>query len=163
MAENLANSTTREQVMLRVVYTLWYIWKAKCEKVMQGKEIDVWSTIRNILFATKEWSYMNAQYKLGRSQDMPDFKIRGWEKPEDSWLKINCDVTFNVDTGDTGLGVVVQNSEGLLVDGTGKHVQVDSLEVMKALALKMVADLAKQKGFQNIIFEIDLKVVMDEI
>ena len=59
-----------------------------------------------------------------------------WEAPKEGWYKINCVGGFKKKSDEAGIGVVVRNAEGKLVDGYCGTVKADSVLVMEAKAIK---------------------------
>ena len=86
-----------------------------------------------------------------------------WKAPGEGWYKINCDGGFKKESDEAGIGVVVRNAEGKLVDGYSGTVKADNVLVVEAKAVKRGVKLAIEKNYHKVIVEMDSKTVHDEI
>ena len=86
-----------------------------------------------------------------------------WKAPEEGWYKINCDGGFKKESDEAGIGVVMRNAEGKLVDGYYGKVKADSVLVVEAKAVKRGVKLAIEKNYHKVIVKMDSKIVHDEI
>ena len=86
-----------------------------------------------------------------------------WRKPEKGWIKINCDGGFKAETRNAGIGVVVRNEEGILIDGCCGTVKADNALLTEAMAVRERVKLAIAKGYTRMEIEMDSKVIHSEI
>lgn len=98
-----------------------------------GSNIDVVKTIHSIRFLTSEWLSCNSKEV---STSKAGKKSVCWVKPEGRFLKMKCDASIVLPDFCTGLGVVVRNAEGMLVDGVSKITDSNSVLAAEAKALK---------------------------
>ncbi|KAH1039969.1 hypothetical protein J1N35_041712 [Gossypium stocksii] len=80
-----------DDLLIRICYTAWRTWKMRCERVMLGKQIDLWKTITRIQIAWKEM--MDCKEGDGNLKREPEATSLQsfWERPKEQWLKINYD------------------------------------------------------------------------
>ncbi|OMO88886.1 hypothetical protein CCACVL1_08140 [Corchorus capsularis] len=69
--------------------------------------------------------------------------------------KDNCDGSFDPKNGSAGVGIVVRNGEGKLVNGSGLRIEAASALEAEAKALLEAGRLAQASGGTNAIFETD--------
>ncbi|OMO70992.1 reverse transcriptase [Corchorus capsularis] len=118
-----------------IAYVCWSIWLERCA-VSFG--LDNGNVLVDNLVKDTE---VNADGK------------QSWQKPEFGWLKINCDGAFIKETHKAGIGVVVRDSGGRLLDGACESVKANSAEMVEAYALKKGVELAVQRKFDKVVFE----------
>ena len=66
--------------------------------------------------------------------------------PTEDWHKINCDSSFVKENVLAGVGVILRNENGILVDGICEVVLADSPLVAEALAVRRGISLALKRG-----------------
>ena len=86
-----------------------------------------------------------------------------WKAPEEGWMKINCDKGFKKENGIVGIGVVVRNDSGSLVDGVYGMVKVESALIAEALAVREGTKMAIIKGYQKVELEMCSLIIYNEI
>ncbi|XVE81168.1 hypothetical protein DITRI_Ditri15bG0041000 [Diplodiscus trichospermus] len=59
-----------------------------------------------------------------------------WVKPEEGWMKINCDGAFSKEKGKVGCRVVVRNCSTELIEGVAKQITADNALILEALACR---------------------------
>ncbi|KAL6125240.1 hypothetical protein ACLB2K_073299 [Fragaria x ananassa] len=86
-----------------------------------------------------------------------------WKPPSIGWLKANVDRAFNNTSNNGGLGVVIRDSDGVLVGGGCVFVMhVHNSLMVEVLAVRLACQVAVQFHLSHIIFESDcLKIVYD--
>lgn len=78
-----------------------------------------------------------------------------WCAPDLGCIKINCDGAWCKETKEAGLGVIARNHHGMVVAGTSISSHSNSALIVEASAALEGLKLAKAKGFQDVIMEID--------
>ncbi|GAU43459.1 hypothetical protein TSUD_140970 [Trifolium subterraneum] len=87
-----------------------------------------------------------------------------WQKPRDGWWKCNVDVSLSQIPGATGWGWCVRNSVGLFVAaGTNNCMHKYTAAEGEATTILEAMREAISRGWTNIVFESDSKVVVDAI
>lgn len=86
-----------------------------------------------------------------------------WKPPSIGWLKANVDRAFNNTSNNGGLGVVIRDSDGVLVGGGCVFVMhVHNSLMVEVLAVRLACQVAVKFHLSHIIFESDcLKIVYD--
>ncbi|PPS11103.1 hypothetical protein GOBAR_AA09521 [Gossypium barbadense] len=148
----------REEVKVRIVFTCLHIWKARCEVTIGGEKLDLERIIQRVNCLMNELFYVqrilcsnNNFDRIGKSTTYVDV----WEKPLESWVKVNCDGVFDASTACADIGVLGRNSSGEMLDGIGKRIIVDSFEVVEAKAMVTKIELAVKNRWTNVIIETD--------
>jgi hypothetical protein len=75
-----------------------------------------------------------------------------WKFPEAGFMKVNWDASLNLKAGVVGLGYVIRNEDGFVVDGY--MVQVDPL-LAEAMTAFFALDFFFEMGLTNILSEGD--------
>ena len=75
------------------------------------------------------------------------------------WLKVNYEGAFCHSLQMAGIGTVVRNRLGELVNGKEKQIKAKSSLLVEALASKEGLKLAAEQKYQKVIFESDSEVV----
>ncbi|XP_028769893.1 uncharacterized protein LOC114727356 [Neltuma alba] len=99
-----------------VAYVCWYIWKARCGLIFENKNPDLnWiliaaSTGVNELWRVKRWSESHSVSSANELEDMV------WSPPPPNSLKLNVDGSFVIGTNRSGVGFVLRDAQGQVVD-----------------------------------------------
>ena len=80
-----------------------------------------------------------------------------WSRPEGGRLKVNCDDSFDVGLYEVGTWVVVRDCNGRAVEGCNRKFVCESPLAAEAMTLRDGLNLVVEKGWQNVLFEIDSK------
>ncbi|KAK9987896.1 hypothetical protein SO802_028135 [Lithocarpus litseifolius] len=79
-----------------------------------------------------------------------------WTPPPIGWYKTNFDAAIFNDDGRAGVGVVIRDTNGLVMASLSQNIQLaTSVEEMEATATIRAIDLSLELGFANVIFEGD--------
>jgi hypothetical protein len=99
---------------------------------------------RSLIQSVKQWSTVTPKEK------------RKWEPPDQSYLKINVDATFDVDThqGGTGLGVGDHESKLMRAQAIWYEHGLSAM-TMESLAIRDGVQLALDLGYRKVIVETD--------
>ncbi|KAL6176690.1 hypothetical protein ACLB2K_053323 [Fragaria x ananassa] len=87
--------------------------------------------------------------------------LKPWTPPPNGWLKANLDGAFNPITRIRGVGVIVQDSNAVVVRGLCFRVSNGTYaEIEKAFAGRVAGEMANEYGYSPIVFDSDcLKLV----
>lgn len=87
-----------------------------------------------------------------------------WEKPQQGWMKVNVDGSYDAQTGTGGIEVVLRDSEGNVIAASCKQLAScrNALEA-ELLACKEGAVLALQWTFLPFVLEMDCLVAIQMI
>lgn len=96
-------------------YGCWLIWKGRYEAVFEGGSIDPVVVGRRIFSAAVE--FCNANGRISEINDVVAEEDCRWMPPENGQLKANIDGSFDKASMKAGVGVLIRDSEGCVVDG----------------------------------------------
>ncbi|XP_027072007.1 uncharacterized protein [Coffea arabica] len=89
---------------------------------------------------------------------------RGWEKPQDNWIKINTDAALNMKRGKAGWGIVARDRHGRVIRSWAcPTTSCANAKVEEALVIKEAMGLPRREGWRKVEFESDCKLVVDKI
>ena len=87
-----------------------------------------------------------------------------WSPPPIGWFKANFDVALFQDVGQAGLGVIIHDSQGLVMVSLAQNIQLaSSVAEMEALAATRALELVAELGFDRVIFEGDSTSVIKDL
>ena len=87
-----------------------------------------------------------------------------WSPPPIGWFKANFDVALFQDVGQAGLGVIIHDSQGLVMVSLAQNIQLaSSVAEMEALAATRALELVAELGFDRVIFEGDSTLVIKDL
>jgi ribonuclease HI len=79
-----------------------------------------------------------------------------WRKPDTSWLKVNTDVAFTLNTGQGASGAVLRDDQGNFVVALAQaYGHVPDVLTAEALAARDGLKLAVENGAQRVCLEVD--------
>ncbi|OMO93815.1 hypothetical protein COLO4_16656 [Corchorus olitorius] len=89
--------------------------------------------------------------------------LQFWQKPPHEWIKVNSDGAFSSHSGKAGIGVVVRNSDGEVLDAFGKSVVARDALMAEALVMREGAKLAVAANHEKVIFEVDSAILFADV
>ncbi|KAF7801660.1 uncharacterized protein G2W53_040771 [Senna tora] len=104
-------------------YTYWHIWKERCKAIFDHGSINGFDNC--------------VRSNIGCS-------FEGWVPPSSGVLKVNCDAAFDDSSRVAGIGVLVRDDKGRLVDGCCIRVKACSVNMAESLALKEALGIMKE-------------------
>ncbi|OMO72479.1 hypothetical protein COLO4_27602 [Corchorus olitorius] len=127
------------------------------------QEIDPGGTVYRIQRAVFE--FVNLENKQQSSSIQTDTleMQKLWQKPPDDWLKINSDGSFCPKSKAAGIGIVVRDSIGRVLDAISAKVKASDVLTVEALALREAVKLAVAKGFHKVCFESDSSILVNDV
>ncbi|PRQ51726.1 putative ribonuclease H-like domain-containing protein [Rosa chinensis] len=127
------------------------IWKERNQRVWNSKILE----LDQLFFQAASGFSLFTSLCLGRSSNTKRAST-AWYPPPAGWFKANLDGAFDSSTNMGGIGVVVRDSEGLIVGGTCCRVSsVSAPIVVEALAGRVACAWAVEFKHAPIIFESD--------
>ncbi|XP_062015245.1 uncharacterized protein LOC133731834 [Rosa rugosa] len=134
-----------------LLYLLWAVWKERNQRVWNSKTLE----LDQLFFQAASGFSLFTSLRPGRSSNTKRASTP-WYPPPAGWLKANLDGAFDSSTNMGGIGVVVRDSEGLIVGGTCCRVSsVSAPIVVEALAGRAACAWAVEFKQAPIIFESD--------
>ena len=77
------------------------------------------------------------------------------------WYKANFDTAIFQDDGKASIGVIIRDSQGLVMVSLSQNIQLSNLVVeVEAMAANCAIELSLELGFDKIIFEGDSTIVI---
>jgi hypothetical protein len=140
-----------EDAQLKAVTFMWEWWNNR-NRVNAGKS----SLDPNIVCSQVERLLVDflSLRKPEKPAKPPD--IHQWEKPPDSYVKINFDGSFKADTGNGGWGYIIRDQAGNFVAaGAGRLMNLGSALQAEAEACLAAIQGADKIGANRVIFESD--------
>ncbi|MBA0722514.1 hypothetical protein Golax_003187, partial [Gossypium laxum] len=138
---------------------IWAIWWAHNKQVMEGISITMQNTMAKILSMIDELRVLK--------EKLPVVKAVGldcWKPPQDSWVKLNFDAAYKIQTKRSCLGFIIRNERGKVM-GSGVTLHGNILDAFLAEARTCYQGLffAKETGFVKVEVEGDSKTVIEKI
>ena len=89
------------------------------------------------------------------------WEVQKWVRPEEGWVKLNCDSTLNSQDCVAGAGVVVRDDTGefMLVEGR-RYDHIIDPGTVELLACRDAILLARARGWTRIVVETDCQLIV---
>ncbi|KAF7835731.1 reverse transcriptase [Senna tora] len=134
-------------------YTCWHIWKERFKAIFDHGKVDASFVIQRSFSATAEfWSVNRLDNCVGGNNDC---SFDGWLPPSSGVLKVNCDAAFDESSGVAGIGELIRDDKGRLVDGKCLRVKACSVNMAESLALKEALGFCLELHIDTCLFESD--------
>ncbi|XP_075652141.1 uncharacterized protein LOC142622533 [Castanea sativa] len=147
----------KDQVLLRLVFTIGEFWLARNRDLHQNCSWDVSSSIRMVLTRCFEFSTIIAP----RTDHALPIPVHVWSPPPFDCIKINIDAaTYETQAA---IAVVARDHRGVPLKVWARLIKMISLLQAETEALHWAVKLAKVEGWSKVIFEGDAKICFDAI
>ncbi|XP_019252901.1 PREDICTED: uncharacterized protein LOC109231716 [Nicotiana attenuata] len=97
--------------------------------------------------------------KIEKLKPVQTWKQVRWQTPLADTIKVNTDGSFIKETGTTGIGGIVRNSNGDLIMAFSVNVQSNSNNMTEALAAEFGVKWCSHHGFTNFVLELGSLIV----
>ncbi|KAF7813703.1 reverse transcriptase [Senna tora] len=145
-----------------LAFLCWNIWKDRCSFIYQNSQLDPISTSLRSNLAAMEF-LSSLQSNSSSSMTLENGNSLCWVPPSKGKLKINCDGAY-ADLGKVaGVGVIVRNCMGDVVDGFSRRVKACSPLMTEALAIEAAMECVENFGIDVAIIESDCQVLINAI
>ncbi|XP_022714604.1 uncharacterized protein LOC111274267 [Durio zibethinus] len=129
----------------------WVIWSGRNEEFYGGKKLSAAQTATFVRSYREE--FMNAQEKR-------DMGVQGglviWRPPPSSSAKVNFDGSYNRDTGEGGIGLVVRDVDGTVLGTLSmKRIEIAYPWMIEGKVALEVLKFARDLGLARILLERD--------
>lgn len=151
------NQASRNEIWCWISFTLWIIWKARCEVIYEHVVPNPIGTIHRIDAAVSEFmGVMSSSMSTDRvsSSHMALDEVK-WCAPDPDEIKINCDGACDSESKQAGIGVIARNYTGQVMSGSSLPTLSNSALIVEASAALEGLRLAKSLDFQNVVLEVD--------
>ncbi|XP_062014251.1 uncharacterized protein LOC133730728 [Rosa rugosa] len=157
--EHVCSESLSEDLFSLLLWGIWSIWKERNKRVWQDK----WSSPEQVRHGI--YSQQVLFKSVGLSQRRVGSRVtKPWSPPPVGWLKANMDGAFDKNSCSGGIGVIVRDSDGLIVGGCCCKVgRVLSPALVEALAARRACQLAVSNSLAPIIFESDCQKLVRDI
>ncbi|KAF7809654.1 reverse transcriptase [Senna tora] len=132
-----------------LVFLCWHIWKARCDFIFQGKPVNPVSVNSATEAAFCFFWSLEGTSGPGPSHSSEKVGVK-WVPPCDGCFKINSDATFSNPGERSGVGVVIRDNMGVVVDGASLCTRAPSCFGAEALALLKGMEMAESLGLKDI-------------
>uniref|UniRef100_A0A803PA05 RNase H type-1 domain-containing protein n=1 Tax=Cannabis sativa TaxID=3483 RepID=A0A803PA05_CANSA len=149
----------------RLVALCWSIWNARNDKVWNNKLLSAESIVYSAKIYLNQWLvahsynviYPSAGFVLGDGAEQR-------QPPLENSIKVNVDGAIFADTNQFGVGFVVHNTQGLLIEGVTKLFQVPATpEFVEALGVKEALSWIKRNRSYQVAVETDCLVFIQAL
>nr|POF23203.1 putative ribonuclease h protein [Quercus suber] len=137
-------------------FAIWNLWKHRNGMVFNN------STLNRSLHSVSKNQALEYYYCVGKMKSQKNkvvYNVR-WEKPPLGWCKLNTDGTSYGNPGRAGGGGVIRDSEGRWLKGFARSIGFTTNITVEFWALRDGLMQALQMGVQNLVVELDAKVVV---
>jgi hypothetical protein len=150
----------KEEQKLKCCYVLWMCWSER-NRIREGEQgrDAVWLS-HSIQIRMDEWKRQETK-KVG---GIGSIRLSKWERPEQNYIKVNCDTAYDVNTGNGGWGCVLRDADGDAISVYRGRVE----SLMSALHGELIASIhgvqaAADKGVGHVILEMDALEVVQAV
>lgn len=157
---NGSNSDISERLLFTCMIGAWIIWKDMCEKIFQGVNLNSISMANRIQYHLSAHLHENlicGPYNTYNAKS-------NWLPPAQGIAKFNVDTSFNCDTNQNGIGVVLRDHAGNC-DGIKENFKHGVLnpEQGECLAVRDALLWAKEMNLDDMQVESDAQVVIKTV
>ncbi|XP_062020639.1 uncharacterized protein LOC133737027 [Rosa rugosa] len=151
------NSLTKEQIA-RCLMLLWWIWKNKNSQLWEHKRQHASEAVLLTMGWYEEFKKVNVQPTEIRRQ------LVTWTRPQENWVKVNCDGAFQPATRKGGAGVVIRDANGDFQVGAARPLPlVTSPFHAELMVLKEGINLAVALQHEQVLFESDSSLLVQAL
>ncbi|KAF7829145.1 reverse transcriptase [Senna tora] len=156
------NKEIDEKGLLLVASICWEVWKARCEFIFQGVQVNPMKCCVKACSAVMEICGLGkAHLRPFLKPVVADFVPKCWIPPCKDSVKVNFNGAFNKDSLDARVGFLVRDMDGDMWMGYSGKVFASSSLVCEALALKMAISKVDCLPDLKFIFEMDCEVLFN--
>lgn len=109
------SSCEKRKLLSMISFFLWAIWKSRCAFIYRGSAISPRGTISDAIDLYTDFCEVQSQPTNHRMLPMPGTV---WSPPLQSFIKINCDASWNKALNVSGIGCVLRDSMGSFCAGS---------------------------------------------
>ncbi|KAI8005987.1 hypothetical protein LOK49_LG07G01062 [Camellia lanceoleosa] len=161
LVQAIANKHDRVDYVCKMIWLAWHIWKNRNNYVFNHLPIDPVATIFAAEKSFCESASHPTQSPLSSSlfspaQDAP----RTWSPPLPGRFKANCDVAIKPGSSSAYMAVLIQDSEGYLMDGVVRIEEVGSVMQGEASAIRWACLVIRDLNLSQVEIVSDNKEVI---
>ncbi|KAM1271688.1 hypothetical protein ACFX2I_032579 [Malus domestica] len=155
-------SAERKWVSAYVAFTVWFIWRTRCEFVFNQVPINPFLVLLGLSSAIG--SYWEARGWSGMGASRPSARcdlVFHWIPPPSPFLKINVDASWSCSSLSGFAGVVIRDAFGQFKAAARYAISSPSVAVAEAHALLRGCELGSSLGYHLVIVESDSRESID--
>ncbi|XP_026416681.1 uncharacterized protein LOC113312143 [Papaver somniferum] len=164
-------SFNKTLIINKIVITMWFIWKSRCELVFDNNRCNVSSLKHSIITFSNEnkiqSSFRDNQNQnsniITRGNSINTRSNRNWNPHPRGKIKINIDASVLPNSFHTGIALIIRDFTGKMVEAWTLVERTRDVAQAKAMAVLKALQWILQLQLQNVIVEGDNKEVMDSI
>ncbi|GAU35379.1 hypothetical protein TSUD_57280 [Trifolium subterraneum] len=146
-----------------VAMIAWCIWNNRNNCVWNGLKDTPKCVAMHVAHVMNEWRAVNIRQQLRQTEDNNTTGIQ-WQQPRSGWSKCNVDASCHYESGRTGWGWCFRNSHGAFIAAC-TNVSMHKFSTLEGEAMTLLEAIreASFRGWSNIVFESDSKIVVDAL
>lgn len=160
----LINENSKDLGKCFIGFACWHIWKERCNAICGHVDVDLVIVCMRINHNVIEFWEMKCEGRtICGNVDLVNCvgSIEGGCWPPKKYVKVNSNGAYDCAFGNSGFGVPVKNSDGVVVNAISETCRVCSTFMVEALGLRKDVNMATCLGLVNLDFELDcLKLIL---
>ncbi|KAF7842396.1 reverse transcriptase [Senna tora] len=157
------DSSLNVEQMALVACLCWSIWKSICSFIFENKDVAPARVFSSASDLVREFALAKAgkPSPSGPSRAASSSSL-SWKLPVAGQLKANVDGAFS-SSGAAGLGVLIRDDAGRVVDGCSASCYASSSFMCEALAVRKALLWASDLNIVDLVVESDCKALVDAV
>ena len=140
-------------------FVVWFLWKHHNNVVFENIPLNM-NLHNHYLSQALEFFFCVGKVRKVNQRSLIQVS---WSKLPDEWFKLNTDGALGGNPGKAGGGGLIRDSSGHWVKGFARSIGFATSVTAEFWALRDGLKLALSEGIQNLIVELDARVVIDLI
>lgn len=163
---NITSDTSlTDETRLLPLWIMWRLWKSRNDLLFSSTDIMDVTTVDKAQSDLREWIVAT---QVSEHVSTGDRHLKstptGWTPPPVGWVKCNYDASHFSGTRESGMGWVIRNSSGIVLDAAmGKFEGRPTVEEAEFSSLIWSMQASWSLGYTNVIFEGDNAVINHSI
>ncbi|XP_026416922.1 uncharacterized protein LOC113312387 [Papaver somniferum] len=139
----------------------WIIWNESCEVNFQNEKAEPLAVARRAISFATYISKLNLHDQLQSTNTQTSSPPKPvWKPPPNPYLVINCDASYDTNTGLTGVSLVLRDSAGTWRGCYAKcYAGVSNSKHAECLAFFDAVSWSKELRHTHVVFETDLRTI----
>uniref|UniRef100_A0A803NKP8 RNase H type-1 domain-containing protein n=1 Tax=Cannabis sativa TaxID=3483 RepID=A0A803NKP8_CANSA len=148
-----------------IVALCWSIWNARNDKVWNNKTSSVESIVFSAQPYLNQWLTAHSSNVIFPSPGLiPGDGAEQWQPPHEDSIKVNVDAALFSNTTQFGIGFVICNAQGVLIEGVTKLFNGSTTpELVEAMGVKEALSWIKRNQPCKVILETDCLVFIQAL
>ncbi|KAL0006134.1 hypothetical protein SO802_013695 [Lithocarpus litseifolius] len=140
-------------------FAVWFLWKHRNKVVFENSPLNM--NLHGLCLSQAiEFSFCVGKLRMVNQR----FLIQvSWSKPPEGWYKLNTDGASYGNPGKAGGGGLIRDCSRRWIEGFARSIGFTTSITAEFWALRDGLKLALSEGIQNLIVELDARVVIDLI